>query len=64
MTLYIAVRSFIELAKKYRNDTDKYNKAVFTSLVKDPNTGKKFFFYMALIIETIGGVNFGERNRE
>lgn len=59
--LIYSSKEFIELAKEYRSDTGKYNKAVFTSLVKDPNTGKEFFFYMAPIIETIGGVNFGEK---
>lgn len=46
---------------KYRNDSGFVEKGMFTNMLKDEKAGSDYFFYVAPIIETIGGVNFSQK---
>lgn len=46
---------------QYKNDSASMKKGKFTDLLKDEKTGSEYFFYIAPIIESIGGVNFSKK---
>ncbi|WP_347880062.1 histidine kinase [Paenibacillus sp. BK720] len=46
---------------KYKNDSTALDKGSFTDLFKDGKSGNEYFFYVAPIIESIGGVHFSQR---
>lgn len=54
-------KEYSEFIKKYNTTSKDFKKPEFTSVIKDPTTGKEFFFYLAPIIETMGGENFAEK---
>ncbi len=54
-------KEYSGLIKKYNATSKKFRKPLFTGVMKDPTTGKKFFFYLAPIIEIMGGENFAEK---
>jgi two-component system sensor histidine kinase YesM len=45
----------------YTNKLDAVTKGQFTNLLKDEKTGEEYFFYIAPIIESIGGVQFSQK---
>ncbi|NQX59899.1 sensor histidine kinase [Paenibacillus qinlingensis] len=45
----------------YKNNLDAVKKGQFTSLLKDEKTGSDYFFYIAPIIESLGGVQFSQK---
>jgi two-component system sensor histidine kinase YesM len=45
----------------YTNKLDAVKKGQFTNLLKDEKTGEEYFFYIAPIIESIGGVQFSQK---
>ncbi|WP_239696857.1 sensor histidine kinase [Paenibacillus oryzisoli] len=47
--------------RTYKYNLDAVKKGQFTSLLKDEKTGSEYFFYIAPIIEAIGGVQFSEK---
>ncbi|GIP26279.1 hypothetical protein J23TS9_14090 [Paenibacillus sp. J23TS9] len=47
--------------KQYKNDSESVKKGTFTNILKDEKTGSEYFFYIAPIIESIGGVHFSEQ---
>ncbi|MDR6551747.1 histidine kinase [Paenibacillus qinlingensis] len=47
--------------RTYINNLDADKKGQFTNLLKDEKTGSDYFFYIAPIIEAIGGVQFSQR---
>lgn len=51
---------YSEFISNYKNDSS-VKKGEFTSILKEEKTGNGYFFYMAPIIESIGGVNFSKR---
>lgn len=56
-----ASKQFTEFMDSYRSEIDRKKTCKFTSIMKERSTGKNFFFYIAPVIETIGGVNYSER---
>lgn len=50
-----------EFINKYKNDSEALKKGRFTDLLKDEKSGNEYFFYVAPIIESIGGVHFSQR---
>lgn len=47
--------------KQYINDSESVKKGTYTSIIKDEKTGSEYFFYIAPIIESIGGVHFSQQ---
>ncbi|GAA3407748.1 sensor histidine kinase [Paenibacillus hodogayensis] len=45
----------------YKNDSPSAEKGQFTNLLKYEKTGSDYFFYIAPIIEAIGGVHFSQK---
>ncbi|WP_240415997.1 sensor histidine kinase [Paenibacillus periandrae] len=45
----------------YKNDSESVNKGKFTNILKNEKTGNEYFFYIAPIIEAIGGVHFSQK---
>ncbi|MFH5182350.1 sensor histidine kinase [Paenibacillus sp. TAB 01] len=45
----------------FTNESETAGKGKFTSLLKDEKTGNEYFFYIAPIIEAIGGVQFAKK---
>lgn len=54
-------KEYNEFMNKYKDINGKYKKNIFTSAIKDPNTGKDFFFYLSPIVEVVGGEHFQEK---
>lgn len=54
-------KEYSEFIKKYNTASKDFKKPEFTSVIKDPTSGKGFFFYLVPIIETIGGESFTEK---
>lgn len=55
------LNTYNEFITKYKNDSKSLQKGRFTDLLKDEKTGNEYFFYLAPIIESLGGVHFSER---
>jgi two-component system sensor histidine kinase YesM len=49
-----------EFIKPYKKDRKSVNKGTYTDILKDEKTGSEYFFYIAPIIEAIGGVHFSQ----
>jgi two-component system sensor histidine kinase YesM len=49
-----------EFITGYKEKYGKSKKSIFTSAVKDPYTGKQFFFYLSPILNLQGGEDFAE----
>lgn len=47
--------------RTYKYKLESVKKGHFTSLLKDEKTGSEYFFYIAPIVEAIGGVQFSEK---
>lgn len=54
-------KQYEEFVSTYKNDRDSVETGQFTTLLKDEKTGSEYFFYIAPIIESIGGVQFSQR---
>lgn len=54
-------KKYEEFISSYKNDGDSVETGQFTNLLKDEKTGNDYFFYIAPIIESIGGVQFSQR---
>lgn len=52
---------YLDLVYRFSNDIETGVKGKFTNLLKDENTGKDYFFYIAPIIESIGGIQFSKK---
>lgn len=50
-----------EFIDKYKNDSESVKKGRFTNLLKDERAGGEYFFYIAPIIESIGGVRYSQK---
>ncbi|MFD2384751.1 sensor histidine kinase [Paenibacillus xanthanilyticus] len=50
-------RTFIQT---YKDDPSLREKGLFTTMFKDDNTGAEQFFYIAPIVESIGGIHFAQ----
>ncbi|GIP00623.1 hypothetical protein J14TS5_57080 [Paenibacillus lautus] len=46
--------------QKYKEDPSLRDKGMFTSILKDDRTGTEQFFYIAPIVEAIGGIYFSQ----
>ncbi len=46
--------------QKYKEDSSLRDKGMFTSILKDDRTGTEQFFYIAPIVEAIGGIYFSQ----
>ncbi|MFE0559972.1 sensor histidine kinase [Paenibacillus sp. NPDC058910] len=46
--------------QKYKEDPSLRDKGMFTSILKDDRTGTEQFFYIAPIVEAIGGIHFSQ----
>ncbi|MFB4321265.1 sensor histidine kinase [Priestia sp. BR_2] len=46
--------------QKYKEDPSLRDKGIFTSILKDDRTGTEQFFYIAPIVEAIGGIYFSQ----
>ncbi|PCL93061.1 sensor histidine kinase [Paenibacillus lautus] len=46
--------------QKYKKDPSLRDKGMFTSILKDDRTGTEQFFYIAPIVEAIGGIYFSQ----
>ncbi|MEC0240016.1 histidine kinase [Paenibacillus dokdonensis] len=47
--------------KQYKNPGESVKKGTFTNIIKDEKSGSEYFFYIAPIIESIGGVHFSQQ---
>lgn len=45
----------------FKNESETIGKGKFTNLLKDEKTGNEYFFYIAPIVEAIGGVQFSKK---
>ncbi|NOU65434.1 HAMP domain-containing protein [Paenibacillus sp. LMG 31461] len=54
-------KQYEEFVSTYKNDSNSVGTGQFTTLLKDEKTGSEYFFYIAPIIESIGGVQFSQR---
>ncbi|OCT15721.1 histidine kinase [Paenibacillus pectinilyticus] len=52
---------YIHFINSFMNENVTTGKGKFTNLLKDEKTGNEYFFYIAPIIEAIGGVQFSEK---
>ncbi|MEK8128842.1 histidine kinase [Paenibacillus filicis] len=52
---------YIHFIDSYKNESETVGKRQFTNLLKDEKTGNEYFFYIAPIIEAIGGVQFSKQ---
>lgn len=50
-----------EFINTYKNGNESVEKGEFTNLLKYENTGTSYFFYIAPIIESIGGIHFSQK---
>lgn len=50
-----------EFIKPYKQDSESVKKGTYTNILKDEKTGSEYFFYIAPIIEAIGGVRFSQQ---
>lgn len=55
------INQYEEFIKTYKEGHLSNQKGMFTSLLKDNKTEKEYFFYIAPIIEAIGGVHFSQK---
>ncbi|NIK26567.1 sensor histidine kinase [Paenibacillus lupini] len=46
--------------RAYKNDSSLRDKGMFTTILKDESTEAEQFFYIAPIVESLGGVNFSQ----
>lgn len=51
---------YIHFINSFKNESETVVKGKFTNLLKDEKTGNEYFFYIAPIIEAIGGVQFSK----
>jgi two-component system sensor histidine kinase YesM len=54
-------KEYASFMEKYNRGSKDFKKPLFTSVMKDPITGKTVFFYLAPIIEILGGEHFAEK---
>ncbi|WP_282936637.1 histidine kinase [Paenibacillus sp. RC67] len=52
---------YINFINSFKNESETVVKGKFTNLLKDEKTGNEYFFYIAPIIEAIGGVQFSKK---
>jgi len=52
---------YTDFIHSFTNESETAGKGKFTSLLKDEKTGNEYFFYIAPIIEAIGGVQFAKK---
>ncbi|OPH56962.1 histidine kinase [Paenibacillus ferrarius] len=52
---------YIHFINSFKNESETVVKGEFTNLLKDEKTGNDYFFYIAPIIEAIGGVQFSKK---
>ncbi|NOV04759.1 sensor histidine kinase [Paenibacillus planticolens] len=52
---------YIHFINSFNNESETDVKGKFTNLLKDEKTGNAYFFYIAPIIEAIGGVQFSKK---
>lgn len=54
-------KQYDEFIKLYKQGSESVKKGTFTNILKDEKTGSEYFFYIAPIIESIGGVRFSQQ---
>nr|WP_276562757.1 sensor histidine kinase [Paenibacillus anseongense] len=52
---------YAEFINSYKLDSESVEKGMYTDILKDEKTGSEYFFYIAPIIEAIGGVRFSQQ---
>ncbi|BFT70940.1 sensor histidine kinase [Paenibacillus sp. P36] len=52
---------YAEFINSYKLDSKSVEKGMYTDILKDEKTGSEYFFYIAPIIEAIGGVRFSQQ---
>ncbi|OMF04742.1 sensor histidine kinase [Paenibacillus sp. FSL H7-0331] len=55
------LKQYDEFISDYKNDSESVKKGKFTNILKNEKTGNEYFFYIAPIIESIGGVYFSQK---
>ncbi|MEK3720223.1 sensor histidine kinase [Paenibacillus sp. FSL H8-0034] len=55
------LKQYDEFINEYKNDSESGKKGRFTNILKNEKTGNEYFFYIAPIIEAIGGVHFSQK---
>ncbi|WP_245600096.1 sensor histidine kinase [Paenibacillus harenae] len=56
------LNQYDDYINEYRNDRESDKKGEFTNLLISNKTGEEYIFYIAPIIESIGGVNFSRKS--
>jgi two-component system sensor histidine kinase YesM len=55
------LNQYVDFMRKYNHDGESVEKGKFTNILRNEKTGTEYFFYIAPIIESIGGVHFSQK---